>query len=148
MPDADQADDVYNDSDDVVDNTNGDEDDHDPAEIMVDPYYDLALIKAYNGTTPFVRDGDMVTFDLTVVNQGNVTGEGVEITDYVPAGLVLADSAWTDNGDGTASHVIATVIPAGDTHELSITFEVDASLGGDIFTNWAEISADNAADFG
>ena len=147
-PDADQADDVYNDTDDVTDNTSGDEDDHDPAEIEVDPYYDLALEKNYNGAIPFVRDGEMVTFDLTVYNQGNIYAEDVEVTDYIPTGLVLADAAWTDNGNGTASQVIAAGIPAGDSHELSITFVVDESSGGGILLNYAEISAENGEEFG
>ena len=59
--------------DDVVDNTGGDEDDHDPAEILVERF-DLALIKLFNpaqSQLPLLQNR-LVTFELQIANQGSV----------------------------------------------------------------------------
>ena len=135
--------------DDAIDNENGDEDDHDPAAITIDPFYDLALIK-YLTTTTVVEPGDTATFEIKVTNQGNIVAEGIEVTDYIPYGLILNDADWTDNGDGTATYTIpGQIAPAGDMI-IEIDLQVESfvnDLTGTI-VNWAEISADNAAEFG
>ena len=60
----------------------------------------------------------------------------------MPAGLELNDSAWTDNGDGTASNTIAT-IPAGTSATVDITLTI--TTAGDL-NNTAEITGSSPVD--
>ena len=107
-PDANQANDNQpaapgDPTDDVTDNTAGDEDDHDPAPITVE-FFDLALTKVYTSDTlgdtgdGIIAQGSDVTFTITVTNQGDIDASSFEVTDYLPAGFSLNDAAWTDNG--------------------------------------------------
>ena len=125
-----------------------DDDDFDPEEILIGQIFDLALVKGINLSTPGpYAPGSMVTYDLMVINQGSLDAFNVGINDYVPAGLTLADAAWTNVG-GVATLVspIATV-PAGTTETVSITFTIDANFMGTSITNNAEIgTADNDTD--
>ena len=108
--------------------------------------FDLALIKQLEDGTNLatVAPGDSVAFTITVENQGAVDAGNIEIVDFVPAGLTLADDAWTDNGDGTASLTTPIAdLPSGESTSVTITFTVDADATGTI-DNFAEIS--NATD--
>ncbi len=92
----------------------GDEDDHDYAEITVEPtvvsIYDLALRKTLSATTPGpFSSGSTVTFTITVFNQGNVDANNIEITDYIPNGLMLSDTNWTQSGS-IAKRTIAKIL--------------------------------------
>ena len=83
-------------------NPGGDEDDHDVAVISVqDPdIYDLALRKTLSDTTPGpFNSGSIVTFDIEVFNQGDVTATVKEIVDYIPTGLTLTDTNWQEDND-------------------------------------------------
>ena len=137
------------DTDDVTDNSDGDEDDHDPAPISVE-VFDLALTKVYTSDTfedtgdGIIEDGADVTFTITVFNQGSVDSNSFEVTDFIPTGFVLNDAAWTDNGDGTAS-IAGGPLAAGDDVEIGITLTADSVATGD-FVNWAEISSDDGDD--
>jgi len=127
-------------TDDAVDNTNGDEDDHDPAEIRSE-IFDLALLKTLaTGQDALISIGDQVTFTITVINQGTLDANDVVVTDYIPAGMTLADSDWTGSG-ATASITLAGILPAGGQREVDITLTVNAA--GDL-VNFAEISEDNS----
>ncbi len=129
--------------DDSTDNTNGDEDDHDPAVLTLeepteDPVFDLALVKALpTGQSSTVEQGDQVTFLHTVYNQGNVPAYNIDIVDYVPAGLQLDDSDWTETG-GQAFYTMPGPIPAGGSGIVAITFIVTADSGS--ITNTSEIA--------
>jgi len=107
------------------------------------------LIETLN-TTTVVEPGDVAKFDIEIFNQGNITAEGVEVTTYIPEGLVLDDVNWVDNGDGTATYVgIGPILP-GDSTMIQIMLKVEDfvnDLVGDLIV-WSEISADNGAEFG
>ncbi|MCB9390169.1 MAG: DUF11 domain-containing protein [Acidimicrobiia bacterium] len=54
-----------------------------------------------------VASGDVVTFEVAVRNQGDVSSGAVTITDSLPAGLTFSavDSpGWSDLGGGVVSH--------------------------------------------
>lgn len=108
--------------DDVIDNTNNDEDDHDIAQITVAPTVDLELTKTLDKTT--ARRGDTVIYTLTVTNKGPDNATGVKVADVLPSTLtyVSDDSAgafdtatgvWTvgalNNGANKALVITATV---------------------------------------
>ena len=122
----------------------GDEDDHDVAGINVvpAPLFDLALFKQLADGTNLatVTPGSTVTFTLTLENQGNVDAANVEVVDYHPTGLTLADPNWTDNGDNTVT--LNTPIPAlaaGTSTTVDITFTVNPDAAGTL-DNFAEIA--------
>jgi uncharacterized repeat protein (TIGR01451 family) len=104
--------------------------------------FDLALQKQLADGTNLgtFAPGDTVTFTLTVENQGAVDATNVELVDYLPAGLTLADAAWTDNGDGTATlNTPLAALAVGASTTVDITFTIDADASGQI-DNWAEIA--------
>jgi len=140
-PDANNDDPVGGDN--VTDNSNGDEDDHDPAELPLAGVFDLALVKVLSSPGPF-QAGDPATFTITVTNQGTMTAYDIAVTDYIPAGLTLADSTWTEApaGTATANALIPVLSPGGSTN-LTITVTIDAGTGATVLTNLSEISAAN-----
>jgi len=123
-----------------------DEDDQDPEVIVVvDPdAYDLALRKTVSGN-PELTPGSLVTFNITVFNQGNVDSGEVEVTDYIPVGLTLTDNTWSQSGN-LATRIISN-IPAGGSETLTITFTIQSSIASwTTITNFAEISDDSGDD--
>ena len=75
-----------------------------------------------------------MTFNITVYNQGTLDAYDIEVNDYTPAGFILCDPSWIDNG-GTAS--LLNEIPfiaAGDDETVTITFTVDPAFQGTSIT--------------
>jgi uncharacterized repeat protein (TIGR01451 family) len=123
----------------------GDEDDHDIAVITLEnPVYDLALAKKISPNTsgPF-KSGDSVTFDIFVTNQGTVDADEITITDYIPTGLELSDSNWTQSGNTAIRNMFEVF--TGQTKKTSITFKITQTTAGAI-NNFAEISTDEGND--
>ncbi|MEM9920352.1 MAG: Ig-like domain-containing protein, partial [Bacteroidota bacterium] len=131
--------------DNVIDNSGGDQDDHDVEAVLVERF-DLALIKQFDparSANPILQDRE-VTFNVIVLNQGTIAASGVRLVDYFPAALELADSDWTDNGDNTASYKQAITLSVGERVIVPITFKIARGVRGDL-VNRAEIS--DARDF-
>lgn len=122
------------------------EDDFDSAVIAVSQVqlvFDLALSKSLNTSAtpgPF-SPGSTVTFRITVINEGNVNAQGIQIRDYIPLGLVLADNSWTVNGTIATLNTPIASLPAGGSTSRNITFTVHEDFTGSGITNWAEIGA-------
>jgi len=53
----------------------------------------------------------------------------------------LNDSAWADQGDGTATATIAGPLAPGDSENIDITFTIPADAAAGSFENFAEISS-------
>jgi len=135
-----------NSDNDIADHSNGgadnpnDSDDFDPAEIMVGQVFDLALAKTINTSVnpgPYAP-GDNVTFAIEVMNQGSLDAYNVQISDYIPQGLILADADWTSFlGTATMITPIAS-IPAGTSSFVDITFTIDPAYSSrDAIVNYA-----------
>jgi uncharacterized repeat protein (TIGR01451 family) len=127
--------------DNTLNNENGDEDDEDPAEIEV---FDLALRKTIANEGPYMP-GDDAVFNITVINQGNITATNFSVTDYINEGFVFnaADnSMWTLSGDQASTEVMISLAPGAST-TVSITLEVQIPAGAtqEVWVNEAEISA-------
>ena len=91
-PNNDPGGEVNGNTDDTVDNQNGDEDDSDPEDVEI-RIFDLALDKKLAaGEDELVYPGQDVTFTITVYNQGTVPAQNVEITDYIPCLLYTSPS--------------------------------------------------------
>ena len=138
-PDAIQGNDIQ--VDDVIDNSQDDEDDNDIAEIVVDRF-DLALEKTLaDGQPTDVAVGGDVEFTITIFNQGTMTATQVSVVDYIPAGLTLSPqdaNGWTVVGDHV-ENVIAGPIPPGGSASVNILLVIGEDASGSIH-NTAEIS--------
>jgi len=108
--------------------------------------YDLALTKKETSTGPY-SPGDAVTYDIQVCNQGNVTANDIEITDYIPADMTLSPSqnAWTVQADGSATTTIGT-LDGGDCTILPISLTINDDFMGTSIINNAEITDDDGDD--
>ena len=150
--DADSApdNDPENDGDpenDDIDNANGDEDDHDPHTVEV---FDLALIKKLtDNQRANVFRSNTVAYQLNVYNQGNVTAYNIQLTDYIPNGLLFSTAANTSLLTGNANdwalqnpNAVYTIdsLAALDSISIFMNFRVDPTFRGEFILNFAEIS--------
>ncbi len=134
----------------------GDEDDHDPASVVVGQVFDLGLKKETVSTGTFAP-GDRVTFSLTIENQGSLDAYNIDVVDYIPAELTYASSnaasvtattnsnavVVTDGGVNTDGHLALTIdaLAKADSVVIEVTFTIDAAFEGESIINWAEIAA-------
>ena len=116
-----------------------DEDDHDIATVFVQGH-DLALVKKLVSTGIF-EQGDTLDFELTVYNQGNLTAYNIVVTDYLPAGMHLADAGWTDNGGLLTPVAPLAALAPGDSAVWTLALKIDDLFMEDTLTNVAEISS-------
>ena len=117
-------------------------DDADIADVDLEGLvYDLALAKVAD--TSAAALGDIVTYTITVQNQGNLDSKRVVITDWIPAGFEVMDlGGATDNTDGTIAWTFDD-ITAGATATRTFTARVvDVTKGP--YRNIAEITEDGA----
>lgn len=120
-----------------------DEDDHDPAFIRV-RMIDLALIKQTK--TKVHNPGEDAEFEITVINQGDITIRSVVLVDYLPEQTTVSDNSWTvDPNDNTGRTVYKNVIFNGglapsDTHKETITLNIEENISAGIIVNEAEIA--------
>ena len=139
---------VDNHNDPTLDDAPGDEDDNDLEEIQVGIEYDLALIKTLSaGQSTIVEQGDNVSYDITIANQGNVESLTYSVVDHIPAGMSFVSA--TDGGvmnNGMVMWTDLANIPVGGTKVLTLVLQVTDVSQGD-FRNWAEISEDSSSDY-
>lgn len=108
------------------------------------PVYDLALIKKIKGLKTVFQNGDQVTFTITVENQGNIDATVKQLVDYIPTGLNLSDTNWTETG-WKAYYNTAIALKPNETKDIDIRFEVTETSATTI-KNYAEISQDDGDD--
>ena len=125
--------------------TGGDEDDHDPAEIAVVQTFDLALTKTLDPTSvgPF-NTGDTVKFKIEIFNQGTLDATNVNITDYIPNGMILSSPGIIWTNPISNSTTLVTAIPsitAGTSAVITIDLIVSDTFQGTSLRNWSEISS-------
>ena len=85
-------------------------------------------------TTP--DEGDTVTFDITVTNNGAAQATNVSLTDSLPAGITFTSSSTTQ-GSYTAATGLFSIgtLNVGQTATLTLTGTVDVGEGGNTITN-------------
>ncbi|MDP5122201.1 MAG: hypothetical protein NWQ46_11440, partial [Spirosomaceae bacterium] len=101
--------------------------------------FDLALQKLTAATS--VTPGQNVTFDIKVINQGNVNATNIMVVDYIPTGFSLNDPNWDlVAGIARLKTPIASIL-AGQDATVKIILKVNDNLaGGTRLDNFAEIS--------
>ena len=140
--DGDTSNDVI--SDNTIDNTDNDEDDHDPEKIDI---FDLAQIKKIITPMPYAY-GDLLEYSICVVNQGNVPAQNITIADYLPEGLgfdTALNLGWDASNAPRYDYLISGPLVHGDTICVAAFMSIDMTMGGgNDHTNISEItSAEN-----
>lgn len=142
--------DVDSTPDDIQGNDDSDEDDYGEARIDI---YDLSLEKSLTNVVTDFSYGEVISYDITVTNEGTLVASGVEITDYIPCGLAYDANnnalAWTvDATTGYASYTIPNDIAPGDSETVTIALTLESCTENDPdkYNNVAEISDDNGDD--
>ncbi len=107
--------------------------------------FDLALDKKLaSGQSANVMPGDDVTYTITVHNQGDYYADSIEITDYIPVGMVNNTNNWGGN-DTLLTIADGQLAPDGlapnTTISVDITLTVSSPTAVDSLLNYAEISS-------
>lgn len=99
---------------------------------------DLGLTKIVNDATP--REGDTITYTVTVLNSGPGPATVVQIMDLLPAGVTFV-SATPSRGtyDPLSGDWFVGSLGAGSSATLTLQADVDAGTGGTTITNTANV---------
>jgi len=103
---------------------------------------DLALKKEISSTQPQpILSGDVVTYQITVYNQGDIPNQDILISDYIPMGLSLTtNTIWNPVSPQLANYTIPGPLNPGQSITVDIELLVSPTANGTI-TNYAEISS-------
>ena len=112
-----------------------DEDDYDPARIVVTQIYDLALVKSLTENVSYIP-GDTVPFRIYVHNQGTLPATDVTLKDHIPSGFLLIDPSWLPF-DSTYTFVNPIAPQSIDSIDLNL--RIDPAFAGSSLINNAEI---------
>jgi len=125
-----------------------------PAHSQTMDHYDLALVKdTTNISTPVATLGSIVTYRITVMNQGSVNSGSFALNDIIPAGMsfIAASPAATSGpaigSNGTVEWVVSAAngLAPGDFAYFDIMVQIDNVLYTP-FRNQSEITADSGDD--
>jgi uncharacterized repeat protein (TIGR01451 family) len=106
---------------------------------------DLALTKSVSDTIP--NEGDTLTYNVVLTNNGPDDATGVEVTDLLPAGVTYLSDATSQGtyASGTGLWTLGAVANSvSDT--LAISIAVDAGTAGSTIGNTASITAVDQSD--
>ncbi|MEM1120596.1 MAG: hypothetical protein AAGJ18_09105, partial [Bacteroidota bacterium] len=104
-------------------------------------YYDLALTKTLKSgfSNPF-EVNDTVIFALNIFNQGSIKVQNIDLVEYIPKGLTLADPNWTSVNDSTATYTYTNTLEAGQNATVDVKMVIDRDVAGETLNNFAEIT--------
>ena len=105
--------------------------------VTVNDAADLVTVKTLASGNPTPAEGDTVTFDITVRNDGGAQATNVSLIDSLPAGITFTGATATP---GTSYNPLTGLfdigtLNVGDTATLTLTGTVDAGQGGNTITN-------------
>ena len=130
------------DSGSVADSTNpgadGDTGGSDDPTPLIFPAADLVTVKSLSSGDATPDEGDTVTFQIVVTNNGELDATGVFLTDFLPPGLTATgNNGVTSQGSYDAVSGIFGIgdIPVGGTATLILEGTVDVGQGGNTITN-------------
>ncbi|NNE13814.1 MAG: DUF11 domain-containing protein, partial [Saprospiraceae bacterium] len=150
---SDDGDDLDSDpnSDETTDEDgDGDPDDDDEDFVTIDlvQFYDLTLSKTEVSTGPYAQ-GDLITYEITVLNEGTLNASNISILDSPDPGLDFV----SDNSGSLANvsspnpmEYLINTLDFTDSQAVQLTFRVNASYQGFTITNSAQIIADDGDD--
>ena len=135
--DDDMGGDPFGPSDNVItDDGQIDEDDHDPAYV---PVFDLALKKELAVQRSY-KPGEDIPFNITVINQGGLPADEIDIVDYLPNGLSLSpnETEWSSLGNNL-KYTHFGELAAGEQIVVPLLLIAEDTDEPKEFVNYAEI---------
>ncbi|MCO6488812.1 MAG: DUF11 domain-containing protein, partial [Phaeodactylibacter sp.] len=134
------------DPDSTPDNDDGDQSEDDEDSATTSPQQaDLSLLKTVSNSTPSV--GDVVTFTITVSNQGPSDATGVAVEDYLPNGY--SGISNISNGGTFAGGTITwsgLSIASGSSVSLTFNASIEPLIPGIDYKNVAQVTASDQDD--
>ena len=104
--------------------------------IVVNDAVDLLTLKALASGNPTPAEGDTVTFEIVVVNNGGGQATNVSLTDSLPTGITYtADTTSQGSYDPATGVFTIGTLNVGDTAILTLSGTVDVGQGGNTITN-------------
>ncbi len=89
----------------------------------------------------FVEENGIITYTLTVENQGQTAATGVLVSDVLPVGLTYLDSDGIFNGNSNTATWTTSSLAAGSQVSFFLSAQVTATAGSQI-VNSATVSGD------
>ena len=126
----------------TLDQVDPDNTDDSASATVTPPQADLAVTKVVSASNPNV--GDLITFTVTVTNNGASTATGVELTDKIPSGYTLV-TPTASQGTYNSNSGIWTLGSLANAASATLTMTATVNETGD-FTNTARISAADVFD--
>ena len=123
----------------ITDHGQIDEDDQDVATV---PVVDLALVKRIVSPHSLYRAGDIVDFEIDVMNQGNTPVSRVKVVDYVDANfefLAELNSQWIAGQDKKVYYTFNGTLNPEEKETITIKLKIRSGTNGVQVPNNAEI---------
>ena len=118
-------------------------------EVIVENIADLVTVKTLTSGNSIPQEGDIVTYQIEVTNNGAAQASNVSLIDLIPPGL----TATANNGaisQGTYDAVTGLfdigILNVGQTATLTIEGTVDVGQGGNTITNITTAAAGDQDD--
>ena len=126
------------------------EDDHSSAAIHFapPPVYDLAIFSdlAEGSERSMFAPGDVVTYDVSVLNQSEVRSADIEVVAEVPVGFTIVGRDWEmDDESRTATLIIEGPLVPGQAVTFETGFRAETDASGN-FDNVVRITSSVALD--
>jgi uncharacterized repeat protein (TIGR01451 family) len=104
--------------------------------VVVDANADLVTQKTLLSGDATPEEGDAVTFQITVTNNGTAQASGVSLTDQLPTGITFTGSAVSQGSYNSATG-LWTIGTLNETAvaTIELTGTVDVGQGGNTITN-------------
>jgi len=103
------------------------------AVVIINHENNLVFTKTVDDAAP--KEGDTVTFTLTVENLGPAQSQNLQLTDNMPAGLTFASSNAASHGSFAAGIWTIGDLSMGETASIEVLATVDAGTNGQTLTN-------------
>ena len=106
--------------------------------VVVDANADLVTVKTLASGNPTPLEGEVVTFEIEVTNNGAAQATNVSLTDLLPAGLTAtAGNGAITQGTYDAATGLFNIgtLNIGETATLTLEGTVDVGEGGNTITN-------------
>ena len=116
---------------------------------VVDNTTDLVTVKTLASGDVTPAEGDIVTFEITVTNNGTAEATNVDLTDLLPAGLTAtALNGGITQGTYDAATGLWTIgtLANGASATLTIEGTVDAGQSGNVITNTTTAATGDQVD--
>ena len=106
--------------------------------VVVDNYADLVTVKTLASLDSTPNEGDTVTFQIQITNNGAAQATNVSLTDLLPPGLTATGTNGTiSQGTYNSSNGLWDIgtLASGGVATLTLEGTVDAGQGGNTITN-------------